>query len=83
MADPDLQIRRGVGGGWGSGLKKPFSALWASVWSKTNGGGGLPGNRPWLIKSTGKLLRPGEKTQEKLMEQRVNLRALAGMRQIH
>ena len=53
------------------------------------GGGGLkkklfrPFGPQFGLKSTGKLLRPGEKTQEKLMEQRVNLRALAGMRQIH
>ena len=33
VADPDLQIRRGEGGG---GLKKTFSALRASVWSKAN-----------------------------------------------
>ena len=70
-----------MGGGGGRPQKKTFSALRASVWSKTKRG--LPWNRHWLIKSTGKLLRPGEKTQEKLMEQRVNLRALAGMRQIH
>ena len=31
MADPDFQIR-----GWGrGGLKKFFSALWASVWSQS------------------------------------------------
>ena len=45
VKDPDLQIRRGAGGSHpdpeirgGSGLeKKFFSALRASVWSKTNG----------------------------------------------
>ena len=80
MADPDLQIRRGGGGG-GRSQKKLFRPFGPQFGLKLTGG--LPWNRPWFIKSTGKLLRPGEKTQEKLMEQRVNLRALAGMRQMH
>ena len=51
VKDPDLQIRRGGGGshpdpeirGGGSGLKKKiFSALRASVWSKTNGEARVP-----------------------------------------
>ena len=46
MADPDLQM-----GGWGhpdpeirggAGLKKFFSGLRASVWSKNEGGGAVP-----------------------------------------
>ena len=44
MADPDLQIRRGghpsPEKGGGVGLKKNFSALQASVWSKNKGGPG-------------------------------------------
>ena len=39
------------GGGGGSGLKFFFSALRASVWSKSNGGGGVgrsPGPLPWI-----------------------------------
>ena len=39
---PDPEIRVG-GGGAGDGLKKFFSGLWASVWSKNGGGGGYPG----------------------------------------
>ena len=51
VADPDLQIRGRGGGshpdpeirGGGSGLKKKFfSALRASVWSKTKGEAGVP-----------------------------------------
>ena len=42
MVDPDLQIRRGPGHpdleiGRVAVTKKIFSALWASVWSKTKG----------------------------------------------
>ena len=48
VADPDLQIREGGGGGGGSGRPNPemmggrakkhfFSAVRASVWSKTKG----------------------------------------------
>ena len=62
MADPNLQTRgEGTGGGGshpdpelsgGQGgvvLKKIFSALWAWVWSKTNGGDdGSPGLLPWI-----------------------------------
>ena len=48
VVDPDLQIRRSCGGGshldpeisGGPGSKKIFWALWASIWSKNNGGGG-------------------------------------------
>ena len=36
MTKPDLQIRRGVGGG--RSQKEFFSALRASVWSKNKGG---------------------------------------------
>ena len=51
MADPDLQIRGGVGGGGGGhpdprirgrAVSKIFSVLRASVWAKI-GGGGRPG----------------------------------------
>ena len=50
MADSVLQIREGGGGGhpdpeisgWGDGLKKKFSALRASVWSKNKWGPGPP-----------------------------------------
>ena len=52
MADPDLQIR-GEGGGHldpeirGALVsKKFFSALWASVWSKSKGGGRPPDPSP-------------------------------------
>ena len=59
MADPDLQIRgKGGGGhpdpeirgGGGQSLKKCFSALRVSVWSKNKGGGGAgsPGPLPWI-----------------------------------
>ena len=41
---PDPEIRVGGGGGRGTVLKKFFSGLWASVWSKNGGGGGgVPG----------------------------------------
>ena len=48
VPDPDLEIkggtviqtpRKGGGGGWSP---KIFFALWASVWSKYNGGPGSP-----------------------------------------
>ena len=42
--DPDLEMSLGGGGG---GLKQNiFFALWASVWSKINGGGWTPGAPP-------------------------------------
>ena len=54
MADPDLQIRE-VGGGHpdpeirgARSLKKFFSALQASVWSKNKRGGGGWGSLPWI-----------------------------------
>ena len=52
MADPDLQIRGGGGGG--DGLQKIFLALWASVWSKNMGAGGAgpPGPSPGSITGT-------------------------------
>ena len=43
MADQELEIRGEPG------LKKMFSALWASVWSRNKGGGGAsppPGSSP-------------------------------------
>ena len=49
VVDPDLQIRRGEGGGGEKRedpvSKKTFSAPWASVWSKNKGRGG--GQAPW------------------------------------
>ena len=46
MADPDFQIMGGGGGGHpdpeikgGPGLKKIFSSLWGSFWSKNKGDG--------------------------------------------
>ena len=41
VLDPDLEIKGGEGG-----LQKIFFALWASVWSKINGGGRTPGAPP-------------------------------------
>ena len=50
VPDPDLEIRGGgqssrpLGKGGGGGGQSPenfFFALWASVWSKTNGGGAI------------------------------------------
>ena len=55
MADPHLQ-RSGGGAGHpdpeirgvgGHGLKKFFSAIWASFWSENKGGGGK-GLLPWI-----------------------------------
>ena len=55
VADPDIQIRRRMGGHpdpeirGRPGLKKKFfSALRASVWSKKIGGGPPPGPLPWI-----------------------------------
>ena len=62
VADPDLQIRGGGGGGGaypdpeisggggtGGCLKKIFfSVHWASVWSKNKGVPGAPGSLPWI-----------------------------------
>ena len=61
VADSDLQIRgppssRPRHKGWGGGLKKKFSALLASVWSK-NKGGAPPGPLPWIYHGIG-MLRP-------------------------
>ena len=57
-ADPDLQIRKGAGGGGrghsdpeirGGRSQKVFFGLWASLWSKNEGGGvGAPGPLPWI-----------------------------------
>ena len=56
-ADPDLQIRKGAGGGGGHSdpeirggrSQKVFFGLWASLWSKNEGGGvGAPGPLPWI-----------------------------------
>ena len=44
VADPDLQIR----GEGEQSQKNFFLALWASVWSKNKGGGGVPGSLPWI-----------------------------------
>ena len=59
VADPDLQIRRGGGGGGqpdpeirerGPVSKKYFSALWASFWSKNKGGPGpFPGSATVIL----------------------------------
>ena len=54
MADPDLQIKGGGGGGQpdpeirgGPAAENFFSALWASFWSKKKGGApGPPGPSP-------------------------------------
>ena len=46
---PQFGLNIGGGGGGGGGLKKKFSALRASVWSKhRGGGGGLPRPLPWI-----------------------------------
>ena len=47
VADPDLEIKGGPGHSvpeirCGPSLKKIFSALWVSVWSKNKGGGASP-----------------------------------------
>ena len=47
VADPDLQISGGGGGG-SPKLKQIFSVLRASFWSKNNGRPGPPGLLPWI-----------------------------------
>ena len=44
VLDPDLAM--GGGGGGGVVSKKIFFSLWASVWSKINGGGRTPWASP-------------------------------------
>ena len=47
VLDPDLDVKGGEGGGEGGLKQNIFFALWASVWSKINGGG-PPGPLPWI-----------------------------------
>ena len=69
VVDPDLQIRGGAGHPdpeirGAPGLKKYFSALRASVWSKNKGGPEAPRPLPWIGNCQVKLFFVGKEKLE-------------------